>query len=220
MKTLHAKSAVSQYLQYGLYVSASIQSDPEVAVHAQLMQAPYEALQEAVTARHKANDEVVIAEARRNYHARRTNLALKSLGIKALGHFEKRDHPGYRRLLPQAPSAVAAAREVTRRGLVEEIVKAAGAPATPAPLSAAAKALAASWKDEQAAQAALERKREAEKKAREAEDEAKAALVTAGRRLSGRLTDQFPDDKARVASYFPVSERKRPAKTEPAKAPA
>ena len=186
----------------GRYAGARVLADPEVARLASLIRAPHQKLKEAVGRRNDAADAVTDDEAGRDFHLDALRDLVNDLALSAHAHFKSRDHQGFTRLFPEAPSTLAATPAKDRAKVLGAFVRAVSSPKTPKELALLGKQVAETWKLVQAGDAAVG---EAEKAAADADDAvgaAREAWFTGYRRLHAQLTDRFPTDKKRVGRYF------------------
>jgi hypothetical protein len=195
---------------HGIYLSARVEADDDVATLAHHIDKPQEALDSAVTARKHAKNAYIRAQARRDAKVRVMNLHIKQAVLDAGAHYGSRTAEEIGALFGSPPSRLTETPDQDRVKDYSAFVERLGD--APAALHPIRKKILAGWvpvqKEEKAvalAEKALDKAAGKEAKARE---DWVAGYVT----LGGMLTAKFPKDKPRVESYFRQSKAGAKAK--------
>lgn len=194
------------------FTGSTTKADPETVSFSPLIAAPVSSLKQKIAARQEATDAIADAQGVVAYRERLLKELVLAVSRKAFAHFASRTAPGYLKILPRAGSDILALPQADRRKALLAMSDALAEKGLPADLAQLGKDLTVAQKNRDTAEAGVVTAELTASKARGVESEARDCVLVAYRTLHAQLTLKFPNDKARVESYFRSPTVKKAAK--------
>lgn len=207
-------ASADRFIEFLIYTSAATDADPETRNLSPAIDKALEGFYQTITRQAKAADAVIRARAVRDYRLRITHDAIHDLEFEA-GHQlvdprTKKPTAKYQQLFVQPVSALKKVGAKDRAKVYDGLLKRTRAVQSVAGLKAQVTAFAERWAQLQAAESALADRLMEQAAAASEMAAAKKEIHAAARKTHGLLESKFPQNKARVESYFVQRSAKAP----------